>query len=287
LKQYYLQFLTFILCSSICFACQKEVDPKYSLTLAFDTPLAKPVQPMVSEISGIVDSKINPGFLWAHEDSGNPPNLILLSHEGNVKNIVPIKGAANRDWEDIALAGDQLYVADIGDNYLAYKEYKIYQFTEPSSFINAIETYKTISFRYPDGAHDAEALLVDPVKKDIYIITKQDRPSKIYKLPYPQSFTTLNTATDVGALKISGVVSAAIAADARNIIIKTYTGLHLYQCKGDEDINTTLKGSFTNLFYQLEPQGEAVAFAADNSGFYTVSEKGLSNTVNLYFYRKK
>jgi uncharacterized protein YjiK len=230
---------------------------------------------------------MNPGFLWAQEDSGNPPNLILLSHEGNVTKTIPLKGATNRDWEDMALAGDQLYVADIGDNNLAYNEYRIYQFTEPSSSVDAIETYKTIRFKYPDGAHDAEAILVDPGKKDIYIITKRDNPSKVYKLTYPQSFTTLNTAIDVGALAISGVVSAAFAADAKNIIIKTYTGLHLYQRKGSEVISTTLTGTFTNLTYQLEPQGEAVAFAADNSGFYTLSEKGLSNTVNLYFYRKK
>lgn len=242
---------------------------------------------MISEISGIADSKANPGFLWAHEDRDNPPSLILISHDGNVTKTIPLKGATNRDWEDIALAGDQLYIADIGDNNLAYQEYFIYQFTEPASSVNTIEIIKTISFKYPDGSHDAEALLVDPVKKDIYIITKRDNPSRIFKLSYPQSFTGLNTAEDVGVLSNSGVVSAARSVDGKNIIVKTYTGLRLYQRKGDDDIPTTLAGTSTNLDYQIEPQGEAVAFAADNSGYFTLSEKGLSNIVNLYFYPKK
>lgn len=242
---------------------------------------------MVSEISGIADSKSNSGFLWAHEDADSPPNLILISHEGYVTKTIPLKGATNRDWEDIALAGDQLYIADIGDNILAYQEYFIYQFTEPPSSVNTIESFKTIRFKYPDGSHDAEALLVDPVKKDIYIITKRDNPSRVFKLAYPQSFTALNTAVDVGALPNSGVVSATCSVDGKNMIVKTYTGLRLYQRKGNDDIPTTLAGNFINLDYQLEPQGEAVAFAADNSGYFTLSEKGLSNVVNLYFYPKK
>lgn len=283
----YLRFPAFLLSISICLACQKNSDPKASETWAFDPPVIKPVKPMVAEVSGIADSKSNQGFLWAHEDSGNPPNLILISHEGYVTKTIPLKGATNRDWEDMALAGDQLYIADIGDNNLVFKEYFIYQFTEPVSSVNTIENFKTITFKYPDGSHDAEALLVDPVKKDIYIITKKDNPSRIFKLSYPQSFTGLNTAEDVGGLSNSGIVSAAHSADGKNMMVKTYTGLRLYQRKGTDDIPTTLAGNFTNLDYQLEPQGEAVAFAADNSGFFTLSEKGLSNIVNLYFYPKK
>ena len=273
--------------AGICLACQRKSEPEVSAKLTFDTPVAKPIHPLVSEVSGIADSKINPGFLWAQEDNGNPPNLILLSHEGNVVKKIPIKNATNNDWEDMALVGDQLYIADIGDNKLDRNEYMIYQFKEPSSSVNAIDNYKKIRFKYPDGCHDAEAWRVDPAKKDIYIITKRDVPSKIYKLSYPQSFNAVNTAIAVGSLPYTGVVSAAISYDAKYIMIKTYLGLRVYQSKEPVDIPATLATTFTDLYYHIEPQGEAVTFAADNSGFYTLSEKGLSNAVNLYFYRKK
>jgi hypothetical protein len=37
----------------------------------------------------------------------------------------------------------------------------------------------------------------------------------------------------------------------------------------------------------MEPQGEAVSFALDGSGFFTVSEKGFANSVNINFYNRK
>ena len=58
----------------------------------------------IKEASGIADSKMSPGFLWVEVDSGNPPRLYLLSHDALTEKKVYIKGATNRDWEDIALA---------------------------------------------------------------------------------------------------------------------------------------------------------------------------------------
>jgi hypothetical protein len=39
--------------------------------------------------------------------------------------------------------------------------------------------------------------------------------------------------------------------------------------------------------YQAEPQGEAISFAVNNSGYYTISEKALSSMVKLYYYKRK
>jgi hypothetical protein len=272
----------------VCHSFQENVSEPKIDTLAFEPPVIMPVVPLFKEISGIIVSKANPGYLWALEDSGNPPELLLLTQNGMVSKKLRLKDATNRDWEDMAIAGNQLYVGDIGDNALKFSDYTIYQFTEPASSVTIINDYKTIRFKYPDGAHDAEAFLVDPVKKDIYIITKRDKPSRIYKLAYPQSYASMNTASYVGSLPYSGVVSASISSDAKSIIIKTYVGLRLYQeKKGNVDLTTVLAGSSINLPYRMEPQGEAVTFASDGSGYYTLSEKGFSKNVNLYFYRKK
>jgi len=285
----YLLFLSLLCFKGIYLNCQKSISiNKFTDTLTFDAPVLKPVVPMVTEVSGIAVSKANPGYLWAQEDSGNSPDLILLSQEGAISKRIKLQDAINRDWEDMAIAADQVYLGDIGDNNLSYSDYSIYHFTEPNSSIDVIRDYKVIRFKYSDGAHDAEAFLVDPEKKDIYIITKRDNPSRIYKLKYPQSYSSMNTASYIGSLTYSGVVSASISADAKSVIVKTYVGLRLYRkMKGDEDIATILSGNFTELPYRLEPQGEAVTFASDGSGYYTLSEKGFSKSVNLYFYRKK
>lgn len=270
-------------------SCQKEqaAPAVTNDVVAYDSvPAIKPILPIINETSGIADSKINSGYLWAHEDSGNPPLLYLVKHDGNVLKSIYIKGATNRDWEDMAMAGNDIFIANIGDNNKAYTDYTIYQFAEPSSSVDTVKTFTTIKFKYPDGAHDAEAFLVDPQSKHIYIITKSDNPSNIYKLSFPYS-TGTNTLSLVGKLTYSGVVSAALSPSGKEMIVKTYLGLNQYMRTANETIEQALQKTGKTLPYTLEPQGEAVTFASDNSGYFTMSEKGFSSKVNLYFYKKK
>jgi len=258
------------------------------LPLMFDSvPVIKTINPAINETSGIADSKLNPGYLWAQEDSDNPTQLYLIGHNGNVAKKIHIKNVVNRDWEDMALEGNEIYIGEIGDNNLVYPFYNFYKFSEPLLSVDTVYNVSNIQFVYPDGSHDAEAFLVDAGTKDIYIITKRDQPSKIYKLTYPYKSATINTATFVGNLDYTGVVGSAISPDGKEIIVKTYTNLYYYTRKNNEEISEALKKDYSKLGYIIEPQGEAVAFAINNSGFFTLSEKGFSNVVSLYFYPRK
>ena len=269
-------------------ACHKNETNDIVNRPIFDTvPIAKPVVPLIEEASGIADSKMNEGYLWVQEDSGNPPELYLLGHDGQVSKKMVIKNAVNRDWEDMTVAGNEIYIADIGDNNQVYPEYSIYYFPEPSSSVDTIKNASTISFQYPDGSHDAEAFLVDAASKDIYIITKRQNTSQIYKIGYPYQSTSVNTASLVGSLSYPGVVSAAISVDGKEILIKTYFGINYYKRNAGESIVQALNSKPTAIPYKIEPQGEAICFSKNNTGFYTLSEKGMSNTVNLYFYKRK
>ena len=124
--------------------------------------------------------------------------------------------------------------------------------------------------------------LVDPASKDIYIFSKNDNPSRIYRLAYP--YGTTNTATYVSNLTYSGVVSAALSGN--EIIIKTYSSLYYYKRSSGQSIEQVLQTTPVLLKYTLEPQGEALSFANDGSGFFTLSEKGFASFVNLYFYKR-
>src|SRR5690606_18339368 len=115
----------------------------------------------IPEASGLADSKINSGYLWVLEDSGNPPVLYLLKHDGTLSDSVMIDGALNRDWEDMALAGgpaagkNYLYIGDIGDNNAQYPDCTIYRFVEPLMGVGKVAEFDTIRFKYEDSAHDA------------------------------------------------------------------------------------------------------------------------------------
>ena len=282
--QYVISFLFF----PLFFACNKTTTSSVDDTNSFDSiPVVEPVVPFIDEASGIADSKANPGNLWAEEDGGFPPRLYLLKHDGNVSKTIYIKDAINRDWEEMGRTGDTLYVADIGDNKERYTDYSFYQFAEPLASVDTVTTFNEIKFKYPDGPHDAEAFLVDPPTKNIYIITKRDTLSRIYKLSFPYSYTSINETVFAGTLSYAGVTGACISADGTEIIVKTYPALYYYIRQQGQSIEEVLQNNYTLLPYILEPQGEAVTFATDNSGYFTLSEKNLFSSLNLYFYRRK
>lgn len=269
--------------------CQREVttgNTNDNKPLFDSVPTVKTVAPLIPEASGIADSKKNAGYLWVQEDSGNPPQLTLLKHDGSVQKTIYIKGAINRDWEDMVLAGNDIYIGDIGDNNSVYADYTFYKFAEPAAAVDTVRNFETIRFRYPDGAHDAEAFLVEPSTGNIYVITKRDNPSRIYKLTAPFTASTLYTAEAVGQLNYPGVVSASLSADEKEIIIKTYFALGYYKKTAAEKIETALQKPVTSIPYEAEPQGEAVCFSALNNGYFTLSEKGFGSTVQLYFYKR-
>ena len=267
-------------------SCHKNAGDPGAVLLFDSIPAGKVLQPIVNEISGIADSKANAGYLWGQEDSGNPPQVYLIRRDGTLAKTIYIKGIANRDWEDMAVSGNDLFIAETGDNGLAYTEYHFYKFPEPLATTDTVRNVANIRFNYADGPHDAEAFLIDPVLKDIYILTKRDQPSRIFKLAYPYSLTSLNTATEVGTLPYSGVVSATISADGKEILVKTYPAVFYYKRNNGESIPQALQKAGTSLPYKIEPMGEAVTFANDQSGFFTLSEKGFGSTVNLYFYKR-
>ena len=256
--------------------------------MIFDSlPTGYVLSPTISEISGIADSKVNPGYVWGQEDSGNPPQLYLIQHNGVVQKRVYLKGVTNRDWEDMALAGNDIYIAETGDNGRVYSEYCFYRFPEPSASTDTVNTIEKIRFVYEDGAHDAESFLVDPVSKDIYIFTKRDNPSLLFKLDYPYSLTDVNTARKVGSLPYTSIVSADITDDGKEVLVKNYSAIYYYKRVANETIEQALAKPYSTLSYKVEPQGEAISFAQDGSGFFTISEKAFWNNVQLYFYKRK
>jgi hypothetical protein len=273
--------------------CRKEGGGGNPPVKFASVPVSKMIQPgIIDEASGIADSKANTGYLWVEQDSGNPNDIILLTYSGEVFKKINIRSSVNRDWEDLAIGNgpvagtNYLYLADIGDNNKVFSRYTIYRFPEPLVTTDTVSAYDEIRFQYPDGSHDAEAILVDNASKDIYIITKQDTLSRIYKLAYPQNIAATNTAVYAGALSFNGVVSAA--GSGNELLVKTYSSIYYWKKDSNESIEQALNNAPLQLAYQQEPQGEAICFKNDNQGFYTLSERPFFiSAVNLNFYKRE
>ena len=250
------------------------------------------------EASGIAPSQTNSGCLWTEEDSGNPNQIQLLNQDGTVVARFILDGLTNNDWEDIAVGPgpvpgqSYVYLAEIGDNQFQYPQKIIYRFPEPDISGQALPVEKHISaidvirLQLPEGPQNAEAILVDPITKDLFILSKDD-VTTVYRAGFPQSTTKVSLMTPVLVLPFEKVTSAAVSADGSEVLIRTYERLYYYTRRRGESITDALKREPKILPMAYEPQGEAVGWAIDGSGYYTTSEKTFSTTQVLYFYQRK
>lgn len=250
---------------------------------------------IANEASGVCDSRSMPGNVWVQEDGDNPNKIYLFSHQGQFKGSVQM-AFPNRDWEDIAIGPgpesgkNYIYLADIGDNLAAYEnKYYIYRFIEPES-LQPSSNYDRIAFQYPDGSRDAECILIDPATKDIYIVSKREFNVHLYKLPYPQSVSQMQTAEFVQTLPYQAITSGGISPDGKEIVLRNYLVLYYWYRKVGETIPQVLaRTNDQQLPYVVEPQGEGFCFDKDGKGYFTNSERpdGQTATSYLYYFAKK
>lgn len=248
---------------------------------------------VIDEASGIADSYANTNSLWVIQDSQQPTALYLLNHNGQHGKKIFVKNVTNRDWEELAISAgpvagkNYLYIAETGDNNQVYADYAFYRIEEPLAATDTINQVDKIAFRYADGSHDAEAFFVDPATKDIYIITKRDAVSKVYRLAYPQSTSALNIATHIIDMPYAGAVAASYSIANKELVIKTYGNIYYYKQTASQSITELLRGPSISLTYIQEPQGEAICFSNNNTGFFTLSERTGVPFVSLNFYKRK
>lgn len=252
------------------------------------------------EASGIVASVSNPGFLWTHEDKNNTNEIFLLDMQtGETVASYELDGIFNRDWEDIEIGpGPEegttyIYLGETGDNDRVYNGYEIYRFEEPvfeeshrGQKITIESEIETLKFRYPDGLkHDVETLLLDPITKDLFLVTKRSFFSTIYVLPYPQDTENSATAIKVGEFPFTRAVGGNISFDGQEMLIKTYDYVMFWQRSLDESMVDMFMKTPELAPYTPEPQGEAICF--DQQGnYYTLSEFSNSIVPVLYFYER-
>jgi hypothetical protein len=253
----------------------------------------------LNEVSGLAASIVNPGLLWTLNDSGNEPEVYLIDAETNIKRTYVLEGVSNRDWEEITLGPGPkpgktyLYVGDIGDNLAAHKYKYIYRFEEPLYNADAgkgkieITNFDTIVFSLSDEERDTEAFVVDPLTRDIYIISKWSRPVDLYQLKTTPAQHDTAIAQHIGTLPISIVVAADFSRDGSELLIKTINDVFYWKRPADMTVSAMLQEPGRSLPYSREPQGESVAWSATGDGYYTLSEQKDGEQIHMMFYQRK
>ncbi len=239
---------------------------------------------LIREASGIVASRQSLGVLWVHNDSGDSARVFAINDKGEFLGECTVSGATAHDWEDIAIGPgpdpnrDCLYIGDIGDNQARRPYVTIYRLPEPridpaTSFGRmAIGPADAIRLTYPDGPRDAETLLLDPLTRDIYIVSKRDLFSKVYRAAYPQSTAQVTQMERVAALPWGLAVAGDVSPDGRRVIVRGMFNASLWDRPAGEPLWHAFSGWQTPLPLMKEPQGEGICFDARGAGYFTIGE---------------
>lgn len=241
----------------------------------------RPLDREIHESSGAAVSRTHAGIFWTHNDSGDPV-LYAVDAQGRTAGRVRVAGASLEDWEDVALApcpagGDCLYVADIGDNDADRASITVYRVPEPAPGAAESAPATAIRLRYPDGAHDAEALFV--LNGVIHVVTKgESGPIALYRAPAgpsgaaPATLERIRTLSPDKVDRPERITGADASADGRWIALRTLREARIYPAAA-----LTGRGDATPRRVDLagldERQGEGIAFTPDGSLLLT-SEGG-------------
>ncbi|MDO9354263.1 MAG: hypothetical protein Q7T55_11245 [Solirubrobacteraceae bacterium] len=237
--------------------------------------------PSLDELSGLVVSRRSPSTtFWAIEDSGAEPVFSVLRSRGTMGSANwTAAGAANVDWEDLATgpgpSGPVLYAADIGDNDSVRESVSVYRVTEPVDPGSGGTTApaQRLELTYPDGAHDAETLLVDPRRGTLVIVTKGLAGGAAYAVNPPAGFAGKAKLRKVGPVPIPLATGGDISSDGRTVAVRGYFSLSVWRRRGDEAITQTLRrSSCTSPTALTDGQGEALALSKTGTTAWTVAE---------------
>jgi hypothetical protein len=237
--------------------------------------------PRITESSGLAVSGTGAGQrLYTLNDGGTTLRVYELDTACKVIKSINA-GIDPYDVEDLGRSPDgTLWLADFGDNDHKRKTVAIELLTETGRG-------QIFRFSYPDGAHDAEALLLDRDNKP-FIVTKEPLGTsgvytpaatpgtgrttplrKVTTLQFTPSGTAGGPVGVVGQLLVTG---GAVSADGTRIALRTYTDAYIWRADDGNVAKALADGRPTRIPLPPTAQGEAVAFTPDGQSLLTSTE---------------
>lgn len=252
--------------------------------VADPTPTPAPATPVcevrggrLSEISGMVAT--DGGFVMVNDGADDEARrrIFFLDERCSVVRTVSYPSRP-RDTEDLAIGADgTVWVADTGDNDRSRQTIAVWKLPPGAD--------RPVLYRmaYPDGPHDAEALLVTADDRPL-VVTKYSatlyapsaplrpgttaRLEKVGQARLPAS----TTSNPYGALGRTAVTGAATAPDGRRVVLRTYADAYEFDVSDGDVVPALTGGTPRVIALPDEPQGESVTYSRDGQSLLTVSE---------------
>jgi hypothetical protein len=224
-----------------------------------------------TEISGMTYSQRHPGVIYVHNDSGGGPRIYAVdSTTCRTLATLTLSGAQARDLEAIGSGRDAqgrpiLWVGDIGDNLDSWSDVRLLRVREPKVLRDQTLSVRTYRIRYPDGSHNAEALLTDPSSTRVWIVTKKLANGAFYELPTQLRADRVNVARRV-AQAPGMVTDGAMSPDGSRFALRDYVDAAVFEGRPP--------GRKTgNVYLPYEFQGEALTWTSDGRALLAAGER--------------
>ncbi|MGR6318275.1 hypothetical protein Q2K19_01435 [Micromonospora soli] len=242
-------------------------------------PVCRVRDSRLTEISGMVATANGLVVVNDSADEEARRRIFFLTADCRVTRAVRYPSRP-RDTEDLAVGADgTIWVADIGDNDQSRQTVAVWKL--PPGGDRPVLHRLT----YPDGPHDAEALLLTGDGRPL-IITKQGGAAGIYAptrdlvpgatVPMARRGQVRLPGTDTsnpsGFLGRAVVTGAATAPDGRRVVLRTYADAFQFDVPDDDVVGAITSGTPRVVPLPDEPQGESIAYTPDGRFLLTVSE---------------
>jgi hypothetical protein len=231
-------------------------------TLAFKITDAR-----ITESSGLAMDPAG-NIYWTVNDSGDRGVAYGMGLNGKVQGTLNFR-AQPFDVEAVAVHNDRLYVADIGDNNDRRSFVRVFFFKNPRA--NGLTvTYHAYDFRYPDGSHNAEALLVNNSGR-LFLVTKS-KNAAVYAAPANPKRSGVNELKKVGSAP-AGVTDGTFLPDGHRIALLTYTSVYV--------LNASSYQVLASAPIPAQPQAESLTVSLDQKSLLVGSEGKKSKVYSV------
>ncbi|WP_246486683.1 esterase-like activity of phytase family protein [Kribbella qitaiheensis] len=244
-----------------------QADPPPSPTKLFTIRDAR-----IDESSGLAKSQKYEDLWWTVNDSGDTARVFGINNTGKLKAVLSFK-APVKDVEAVAVDKDgTIYIADIGDNKADRDMIEVYTIPEPDKLADATSVkFHRFDFKYPDGAHDAETLLINPQSRQLFFVTKVAKGlGGIYAAPETASREGTNELTKI-AEGPAGVTDGTFMPDGQVVVLRSYV-----------DVARVAWGEAPKVVGRAGTplaQGESVAVASNEGNSILVGSEGKGSAV--------
>ena len=258
--------------------------------------------PALPELSGLAASHRQAGLFWAINDSGNDAALVAIDAGLRVAAVVPVDGAINVDWEDLASFERDgrawILVADTGDNFGLRPESSLLLMPEPEAGAARTTPARVIRFQYEDGPRDCEAVAVDAPGRRVLLADKGRHPVGLYELPLDAPEGVVQTARRIasfpelvptapprvqtlgGSVGRGTATALDVSADGLRLLVLSYLSATLFERAPGQSWAEALVHPRLSQRLPKDPMFESMAFDAAGHSALLGSEQ-----VPARFYR--